>query len=227
MLTNGLLMIGMCFINLIMGVIMPRKSDKRERLVQSAKDLMFKQGFNLTTLADIAQEADVPLGNVYYYFKTKESIGEAVITHCVTELNQRLHGYDAHGTATERLNAYLDHELSELDWNIKHGDRLGSLCQELAKQGGPLANISSSLLQNSINWLKKQYTELGLGQDEAARRAQSFVAKLQGCNLLTATLKSKEALEPVKNWLRAEVNVSKHSVSSSSVVYREVEEAYA
>ena len=58
---------------------MPRKTDKRIRLIEAAKVLIHQQGFNLTTLADIAQEADVPLGNVYYYFKTKEAIGEAVI----------------------------------------------------------------------------------------------------------------------------------------------------
>ena len=48
---------------------MARTSDKRVRLVDAAKALIHKQGFNLSTLADIAQEADVPLGNVYYYFK--------------------------------------------------------------------------------------------------------------------------------------------------------------
>ena len=56
---------------------MPRKTDKRVRLIEAAKVLIHQQGFHLTTLADIAQEADVPLGNVYYYFKTKEAIGEA------------------------------------------------------------------------------------------------------------------------------------------------------
>jgi len=30
-------------------------------------------------LADIAREAEVPLGNVYYYFKTKDEIGEAIV----------------------------------------------------------------------------------------------------------------------------------------------------
>ena len=54
------------------------------------KALIHKQGFNLTTLADIAQEANVPLGNVYYYFKTKESIAEAVIANRGRELHEAL-----------------------------------------------------------------------------------------------------------------------------------------
>ena len=44
---------------------MPRKTDKRVRLIEAAKELIHQQGFNLATLADIAQEADVPRGNVY------------------------------------------------------------------------------------------------------------------------------------------------------------------
>jgi TetR/AcrR family transcriptional regulator, transcriptional repressor for nem operon len=72
---------------------MPRKTDKRVRLVDAAKALIHRQGFNLTTLADIAQEADVPLGNVYYYFKTKEAIGEAVITNRGRELHEALQAF--------------------------------------------------------------------------------------------------------------------------------------
>lgn len=191
-----------------MGVIMPRKSDKRERLIQAAKDLMFRQGFNLTTLADIAQEADVPLGNVYYYFKTKESIGDAVIAHCISELNQRLADYDALGTAKERLNAYLNWELNELEWTMKYGDRFGTLCQELAKQGGPLANNSSNLLLNAINWLQKQFVELGCSQENAATKAIELMAKLQGHNLIAVTFKTRDRVDMLKSWLRDEINVS-------------------
>ena len=58
---------------------MPRTHiDKRSRLVSAAMDLAYQNGFGATSLADIAREAEVPLGNVYYYFKTKDEIGEAI-----------------------------------------------------------------------------------------------------------------------------------------------------
>ena len=53
--------------------------DKRTRLVDTAAKLVHEQGFNRTTLADISRESGVLLGNVYYYFRTKEAIGEALI----------------------------------------------------------------------------------------------------------------------------------------------------
>src|SRR3954471_13214863 len=52
---------------------------KRERLVSAACELVYRQGVARTTLADIAQAADVPVGNVYYYFKTKDDIIAAVV----------------------------------------------------------------------------------------------------------------------------------------------------
>src|ERR1700693_3658078 len=55
------------------------RPDKRARLVAAAADLLYRQGVEKTTLADIAHAADVPLGNIYYYFKTKDAIVDAVV----------------------------------------------------------------------------------------------------------------------------------------------------
>ena len=59
-----------------------RPLGKRERLIAAACQRVYEQGVEKTTLADIAQAAGVPLGNVYYYFKTKDDIVRAVVeTH--------------------------------------------------------------------------------------------------------------------------------------------------
>src|SRR5713226_6092365 len=62
------------------------KTDKRSRLIQTAAKLAYRQGFRKTTLADIAEEAQVPLGNVYYYFKTKDELAAAVVELRLKEL---------------------------------------------------------------------------------------------------------------------------------------------
>jgi AcrR family transcriptional regulator len=56
-----------------------RRPGKRDRLVAAASELLRQQSAEKTTLVDIARLADVPVGNVYYYFKTKEEIVETVI----------------------------------------------------------------------------------------------------------------------------------------------------
>ncbi len=115
---------------------MPRKTDKRQRLIQAAKKLIRRQGFHLTTLADIAQEADVPLGNVYYYFKTKEAIGEAVIADISRSLNELITAWDENADPRDRLFAFVQEEVSNVEETARSGCAIGGLCQELAKQGG-------------------------------------------------------------------------------------------
>jgi AcrR family transcriptional regulator len=42
------------------------KADNRTRLLQAAEKTTYLYGFGSTSIADIANEAGVPLGNVYY-----------------------------------------------------------------------------------------------------------------------------------------------------------------
>lgn len=46
---------------------------KRERLIDAAKEQFYQYGIARTTLAEIAQRAQVPLGNVYYHFRRLEA----------------------------------------------------------------------------------------------------------------------------------------------------------
>src|ERR1700688_5224296 len=59
--------------------------DKRTRLIETATKLAYGRGFRETSLADIAEAARVPVGNVYYYFKTKEELGEAGVERRLEE----------------------------------------------------------------------------------------------------------------------------------------------
>src|SRR5258708_18233482 len=70
-------------------------ADKRADLVAGAAGLLHEQGFHRTTLADVAHRASVPLGNVYYYFRTKEALAEAVIAAHEQALRERFASWDA------------------------------------------------------------------------------------------------------------------------------------
>jgi AcrR family transcriptional regulator len=167
---------------------MPRKTDKRVRLIEAAKVLIHQQGFNLTTLADIAQEADVPLGNVYYYFKTKEAIGEAVIEKRAAEYTEMLVRLDENSDPYARLRAFIELGVEELELVARYGCPVGGLCQELGKQGGPLADQAAKLLHDVLNWAEKQFKSLGLNE-RAEEFALNLVSSMQGMHLLTHTFK--------------------------------------
>ncbi len=167
---------------------MPRKTDKRIRLIEAAKVLIHQQGFNLTTLAHIAHEADVPLGNVYYYFKTKEAIGEAVIDKRAQEYAEYFSRLNELLDPRARLLGLIQFTSDELELTARYGCAVGGLCQELGKQGGSLADQAAKLLNDMLAWVEIQFRALGLGE-KSADLALSYVASIQGTHLLTHTFK--------------------------------------
>ena len=190
---------------------MPPKTDKRVRLIKGAKVLMHRQGFNLTTLADIAEEAGVPLGNVYYYFKTKEAIGEAVIENRASEIAEYLQRLEENSDPLERLLSMLEFGTEELELIARYGCPIGGLCQELGKQGGTLADQAAKLLDDMINWAEVQFRALGLGE-KSSDYALSLISSVQGILLLTHTFKDPRLVvrqsATIQEWLTKIVEVA-------------------
>ena len=184
---------------------MPRKSDKRTRLIEAATTLIAQQGYNITTLNDIASESDVPLGNVYYYFKTKKAIGEEVIKFYANSLQSRLSEYNNKEFALDRLLAAVDYEVNLADITKERGCPLGGLSQELCRLDGELGQLVSQLINDFITWVEKQFIEMGCSQ-KSHTFALQFVAQLQGIALITHTNKQAEITallcSSLKSWLK-------------------------
>jgi TetR/AcrR family transcriptional regulator, transcriptional repressor for nem operon len=109
------------------GSAVRRAGDKRERLVTAARRLFHEQGVEKTTLADIAAEAGVPVGNVFYYFKTKDAIVAAVIGgygEAQAALSLEL---DQQQTPAARLKALVRTWADHRDSLASHGCPIGSL----------------------------------------------------------------------------------------------------
>src|SRR6266478_1503288 len=77
--------------------------DKRTRLIETATKLAYGRGFRETSLADIAEAARVPVGNVYYYFKTKEELAEGVVERLLEEFRAARAEWDRLSDPKERL----------------------------------------------------------------------------------------------------------------------------
>lgn len=85
------------------GRIAPPARGKRMRLVAATCELVYRQGVERTTLADIAQAPDVRVGNVYYSFKTKDDIIAAAMHARVDQLEAASPHWSV-GIAARRLD---------------------------------------------------------------------------------------------------------------------------
>ena len=183
-------------------------ADKRADLIAAATGLLHEQGFHRSTLADVAGRASVPLGNVYYYFKTKEALAEAVIAAHETALREQFASWDAaERNPRARLRRFVLAPLEAADRVIQFGCPHGSLCHELEKLGqdAPLARAGTRLLAVYIDWSEAQFRALGCDKRRSRALATDLIASVQGTMLLANALRSPALLEAglrrVQRWL--------------------------
>jgi AcrR family transcriptional regulator len=182
-----------------------QNTDKRGRLIQAAMNLAYQNGFRQTSLADIAKEAKVPLGNVYYYFKTKEEIGDAIIEahrSQITMLQQKL---DMMSSPGERLCAFVQMTFDNRKMLARSGCPIGTLCTELHKEGGTLAKQSTVLFTELLAYLRKQFQALDKKAD-AQGLAVHLLSALEGIAVIAHSLHDPEVVtmeaERLQRWIR-------------------------
>ena len=169
-----------------------RTQGKRERLVAGARQVIHEQGVERTTIADIAQAADVPVGNVYYYFKTKDDLVGATIESQTHDVRDVLESLERHRTPQARLKGLIRELTAHSELTAEHGCPMGSLCSELDKRPDDLDRSCAELLQLPIDWAEQQFRQMG--RRDARDLAVSLIASYQGIALLTNTFRDPELM---------------------------------
>jgi TetR/AcrR family transcriptional regulator, transcriptional repressor for nem operon len=165
---------------------------KRQRLIDAACQVFYAQGVERTTLADVAAAAGIPLGNVYYYFKSKNDLITAVVEARMNEARTMLAWVEAaHDGPRERLKALFAAFAGQSAEIAQYGCPQGSLCAELDKlPGGP--GSAAELMRVPVDWAERQFA--ALGRADARDLAIEVIARYQGCALLASTLREPDLL---------------------------------
>ena len=158
-----------------------------------AREVLHQQGVEATTIADIAAAADVPVGNVYYYFKTKDELVEAAIDSHAQTIRSALGEFSQRRTPRTRLKALVGSWIGNADMAARDGCPHGSLCSELDKRGGDLQDKGAAMLSLLIDWAEEQFRQLG--RRDPREDAVSLIASFQGAALLANTLRDPDLLK--------------------------------
>lgn len=187
---------------------MARPLDKRSRLILAANRLFHSKGYERSSIADIAQEAGVPLGNVYYYFKTKEALVDAVIARREAFISAWLAEIDAAAAGPlQRLSRFVDEFENSADLRAKHGCPVGGLCQDTNRISGELARRGSGPFKILIDWLQNEFASMDGSSKISLDRAHHVLVCLEGASLLAQTFQNPDLLKAetarIKNWVHA------------------------
>jgi AcrR family transcriptional regulator len=185
-----------------MGKLQP---DKRTRLIETAMKLAYRRGFRETSLADIADAARIPVGNVYYYFKTKDELGEAVVDRRLAEFRAFREEMDRLSSPKERLLAFVDGIQQNKEQLARAGCPLGGLCSELHKEGGALAKKSAALFTEPMAWIENQFRAAGHEKDSRELAVHLFSA-FQGMAAVAQAANDSDVVvmeaKRLKDWIR-------------------------
>jgi len=186
---------------------MPKlKADSRTRLLHAAEKTTYRYGFGSTAIADIAKEARVPLGNVYYYFKTKAEIGDAIVQLRVTRFKKLLRELDKADSPAERLCGFVQIKMKNREGLARNGCPVGTLCSELQKHGGAVAKKSRVLFAEALAWMETQFKALGKGADSRGL-AVHLLSATQGVSVLAHTFHDPRMIEMeaarLMEWIRS------------------------
>ena len=165
---------------------------KRERLVAAACRVLYEQGVERTTLADIALAADVPAGNVYYYFKTKDQLVEAAIKAHGHTLEAALSALDRRRTPQSRLKGLIRLWMDQRELSARYGCPFGTLACELDKRTDGLDRTAAEVLGILADWAERQFRSMD--RADARDLAIALVASYQGISLLTNTFRDPELM---------------------------------
>ena len=115
----------------------PKGEQTKRKLIHVAADLALRQGFRKTSLDEILNEAGIPKGSLYFYFKNKAELGQAVVQYRREALLEALRGIFQKPQARlkDQIAEWFSFMLSTQETSCGPlGCPLGNLAQELSRE---------------------------------------------------------------------------------------------
>lgn len=120
------------------------RAESREKILSTARRLFAEQGYDGCNVSDIARQAGMSQGNIYWYFSSKEELFKSVLAA----------GFETLGAVMAEAAARLGTGIEKLDFFL---ERFNALMQE---QGGDefVTIVITLIAQGGV----KRLAELGL-----------------------------------------------------------------
>jgi AcrR family transcriptional regulator len=152
----------------------------RDTIVEAADRLFYRQGYEHTSFADIANAVQISRGNFYYHFRSKDEILDAVIHLRLANTRKMLGLWETEGeTPQDRIRSFINILIMNRAKIKNFGCPVGTLCSELAKLEHDSQAEANKLFTLFRNWLRKQFRQLGYKSD-ADKLAMHVLARSQG-----------------------------------------------
>jgi TetR/AcrR family transcriptional repressor of nem operon len=133
------------------------KTDKKEKIIQAAGEIIHKKGFNNTGIQEIVTLAGVPKGSFYFYFKNKDDLGLQLIDHFLASfISLADETLRTNKSPIAQLRLFFDRLLNDLEKAEFEG---GCLIGNLAQESGGLSDSFRVKLNETFAVMREKFGE--------------------------------------------------------------------
>ncbi len=176
----------------------------QDRIVTAATQLFYTQGYNQTSVSDIASEIGITKGNLHYHFRSKDELLEAVINHRLHYITDSLEQWDKEFPEPKaRLKRFVKMVLNQESEIMRYGCPMGSLNVELGKCQDSLRNKARAMFDEFANWLEKVFKQMG--HKDSKTLSKHLLSMAQGAALMSYVYADgkllKRELKEIEKWI--------------------------
>lgn len=184
----------------------PAKKDTRQAIVEAAAPLIYRQGFHRTGLKEILEAAGVPKGSFYFYFKSKEDFGLAVIDHYSSRLSERAR-MERDASADPPLLRLKNLFTARRDLRVSDGCEGGCPLGNLAQEMSDLSPVMRERLRHALNLVASNIADLLREAEERGDLPAGIDPQQAGAFILDAwegallRMKAEKSPEPLDRFI--------------------------
>ncbi len=174
---------------------MAKQNEKRDILIASAAGLFWHQGYAVTSLADIAATSGIPLGNIYYYFKSKAELARGVADIFVAETEIMLAEItEANQNPRIRLQLLVEKLAQSLKSRVEHGCPIALGIRDFRHESPEAAGRAAESFSLLIGFIGRELGRSGIRPSTALGLARNALTEWQGGIMLAHGLKDPTVL---------------------------------
>ena len=179
-----------------------KRENTRERILEAAAELVHYKGFNHTGLKEILDASGVPKGSFYFFFKSKEELGLALVDFYAERIAEvaRSCFEDDSRSPIGRLRSFFQWAYVRFETDgCEKGCPIGNLCQEMSDLSPAFREKLESVTERmalGVARLLQQAKETGElpGHLDPGETARFITSSWQGALL---TMKVVKTLDPL------------------------------
>lgn len=169
---------------------MKRNGDTRKRILEAARDLIWKHGYSHVTIDAICAETDIRKGSFYHFFENKSALAVVAFEALWEDYKRLLERiFFSSAPPVKRLQNYLRFLYqTQLELKQKHGRVMGCpfclLASELSQREEAIGANARAILKTFPKYVQKTLREAqadgSVKLQNPSAAAQSFCAYVEG-----------------------------------------------